>query len=77
MDIGDCKNVHSASLRDEYTEARKRKDYGYEHDLEIELQYYVDECERRIVKNNKRLEETQGPDNVPVRVMSALMYLPL
>jgi hypothetical protein len=64
MDIGECEKLHSSTLRAEYDEARKKRDYNYEYELELHLQHYIDECERRIVRAQKRLEETQSPDAV-------------
>jgi len=62
MDVGECENLHSSTLRGEYEEARKKKDYGYEYELEMHLQQTIDDCERRIIRAQKRLEETQSPD---------------
>lgn len=67
MDIGDCSKMHSAQLKQEYEEARKKKDYNFEYDLEVVLQKYVDDCDRKIKRNIKHLEEIQSPDPVYTR----------
>ncbi len=43
-----------------YDEARKKKDYGYERDLEQTLAKLIDECDRRISKGLKRIEENEA-----------------
>jgi hypothetical protein len=64
MDMGECAKIHSQHLQSEYEEARKQKDYGYEYDLEMQLQRYVEDCDRKIKRNQKHLEDIQVPDPV-------------
>lgn len=64
MDMGECPKLHAPNLKNEYEEARKKKDYGYEYDLEMQLQRYVEECDRKIKRNQKHLEDIQVPDPV-------------
>lgn len=64
MDLGDCPKVHSITLKNEYDEARKKKDYGFEYNVEMQLQRYVEDCDRKIKRNIKHLEDIQAPDPV-------------
>jgi LUC7 N_terminus len=64
MDMGECPKIHSLPLKADYEEARKKKDYGFEYDLEMVLQRYVDDCDRKIKRNQKHLEDIQAPDPV-------------
>lgn len=60
MDLGDCSNIHSEPLKQAYEEARRTKDFGYEHELARELEEHIQDCDRRVIRAQKRLEETQG-----------------
>ena len=64
MDLGECPKLHAPNLKTEYEEARKKKDYGYEYDLEMHLQRYVEDCDRKIKRNQQHLEDIQVPDPV-------------
>ena len=64
MDLGECPKMHSQTLKNDYEEARKKKDYGYDYDLEMNLQRYVEDCDRKIKRNQKHLEDIQVPDPV-------------
>jgi RNA-binding protein Luc7-like 2 len=57
MDLGDCPKVHSAVLKAEYEEARKKKDYGYSRELERFIEQLISECDRKITRARKRLED--------------------
>lgn len=46
-------------FKKEYQEERKRKDYGYEKDLQVFLERLVRDCDDRINKAKKRLEQQQ------------------
>jgi len=59
MDLGICDQVHSSPLRQEYEECRKRKDYGYERLLEKTLEQYIFDCDRKIEKARRRLENQE------------------
>jgi hypothetical protein len=77
MDLGECPKVHSPSLKNDYEEARKKKEYGYEYDLEMQLQKYVDECDRKIKRNQKHLEDIQVPDPVCLFLILFVLYFNL
>ncbi len=51
-------------MKQDYEEARKNKDFGYDYELEMQLQRFVEECDRKIRRNQKHLEEIQSPDPV-------------
>jgi len=59
MDVGECKKLHQEALKDEYDEARKKKDYGYDLELERELEGIISDCDRKINNARKRLEHNQ------------------
>jgi hypothetical protein len=59
MDLGECPKFHSLPLRQDYEESRLTKDYGYERELEKCLEQHVAECDRKIIKARKRLEENE------------------
>jgi len=64
-DLGPCPKAHSAPLKLEYEEARKKTDYGYERDLEGALQRLVNECDNRITKGLKRIEDQEAATGIP------------
>jgi RNA-binding protein Luc7-like 2 len=60
MDFGECTKIHSIPMKSEYEEEiKKGKYYGYEEDLEAYLEDFVTECDRKIARAQKRLEETE------------------
>eukprot|EP00274_Cyanoptyche_gloeocystis_P002917 CAMPEP_0196665304 /NCGR_PEP_ID=MMETSP1086-20130531/60408_1 /TAXON_ID=77921 /ORGANISM="Cyanoptyche gloeocystis , Strain SAG4.97" /LENGTH=183 /DNA_ID=CAMNT_0042001973 /DNA_START=57 /DNA_END=605 /DNA_ORIENTATION=+ len=59
MDMGPCDKVHSVELKTEYEAASKKRDYGYEHEQERHLETYVAECDKKITRAQKRLEESE------------------
>jgi len=64
MDLGECDKLHSAPLKSDYEEAvQKGKDYGYAYELELYLEHFVNDCDRKIVRAQKRLEETEKEDS--------------
>jgi hypothetical protein len=58
--IGECKKLHSEPLKQEYEEARKMKDYGFEYKLEKYLEELVEDCDKKIEKAIKKLEESKS-----------------
>jgi len=67
IDEGECDKFHDPQLKTEYEAARKTKDYGYDYDLEHVLEKYVGDCDRKITKAQKRLEDNQDE---PVTVLA-------
>ncbi|PRP86887.1 hypothetical protein PROFUN_03635 [Planoprotostelium fungivorum] len=59
MDVGECKKIHQESLKMDYEEASKKREYGYEQDLIRELESIVHDCDRKINNARKRLEHNQ------------------
>jgi LUC7 N_terminus len=55
---GPCRNQHNPRLRQEYLEAPKRDQYGYEWEYVRVLREYVEECDKRIESSQRRLETT-------------------
>lgn len=57
MDLGSCTKIHSLQLRKEYEEAKAKGKDNYDRDLEDALEKLVLECDRKIQRALKRLEE--------------------
>jgi len=59
-DMGECGKLHSLPLKIEYEqELQKGNDYGFEQDLELHLERFIGECDRKIQRAQKRLEESE------------------
>ncbi|KAH9563233.1 hypothetical protein CY35_05G114600 [Sphagnum magellanicum] len=57
MDLGPCSKVHSLQLRKEYEEAKAKGKDNYNRDLEECLEKHIIECDRKIQRALKRLED--------------------
>lgn len=57
MDLGSCPKIHSLQLRKEYEEAKAKGKDNYDRDLEDALEKLVLDCDRKIQRALKRLEE--------------------
>jgi len=63
MDLGECPKLHSEPMKAEYEEAKKGgRTFPFEHEVEKYLETFVSDCDKKIAKAMKRLEETQGPE---------------
>lgn len=60
MDLGPCSKVHSLQLRKEYEEAKAKKKDNYDRDLEDCLEKHIIECDRKIQRALKRLEDDEA-----------------
>lgn len=59
MDLGDCPKLHSTTLQADYEEELKQgRDYGFLDEVIATLRRYVDDCDRKVEKARKRLEES-------------------
>eukprot|EP01114_Cavostelium_apophysatum_P020685 TRINITY_DN69_c1_g1_i1.p1 TRINITY_DN69_c1_g1~~TRINITY_DN69_c1_g1_i1.p1 ORF type:complete len:356 (+),score=80.64 TRINITY_DN69_c1_g1_i1:97-1164(+) len=65
-DLGDCKKQHAEIMKAEYDEARKTKDYGFELDLEREYERIISDCDRKIARNQQRLDDMEPTPTGPV-----------
>jgi len=63
MDEGECPKKHAAPLKQSYEEASKTKDYGYEIEHERCLEGYIADCDRKIIKAQKRLDDVEPSAN--------------
>eukprot|EP00039_Didymoeca_costata_P018424 m.333381 g.333381 ORF g.333381 m.333381 type:complete len:303 (-) comp17135_c0_seq1:786-1694(-) len=59
LDAGPCNKVHSDGLREKYQEAVKRGAATYDNEWYRHLKEYIDECDRKVARARKRLEQTQ------------------
>eukprot|EP00898_Chlorokybus_atmophyticus_P008640 jgi/Chlat1/8778/Chrsp90S08128 len=57
MDLGDCPNVHNMQLRRDYEDARAKRKDNYDRELEMELEKLVVDCDRKITRAQRRLED--------------------
>ncbi|XP_031475360.1 uncharacterized protein LOC116247352 [Nymphaea colorata] len=68
MDLGPCPKVHSLQLRKEYEEARKKGVDNYERDLEDVIERLILECDRKISRALKRLEDDDAKAAIAISV---------
>eukprot|EP00249_Psilotum_nudum_P019891 c27464_g1_i1 orf=170-1477(+) len=57
MDLGACTKIHSLELRKEYETAKGKGKDNYDRDLEDALEKHIVECDRKITRALKRLED--------------------
>ncbi|KAL5208651.1 hypothetical protein ABZP36_033086 [Zizania latifolia] len=68
MDMGPCPKLHSLPLRKEYEEAKAKGMDNYDHDLEETIERLISECERKIQRALKRLEEEDAKAAIAISV---------
>eukprot|EP00270_Netrium_digitus_P014751 TRINITY_DN5084_c0_g1_i1.p1 TRINITY_DN5084_c0_g1~~TRINITY_DN5084_c0_g1_i1.p1 ORF type:complete len:474 (+),score=122.60 TRINITY_DN5084_c0_g1_i1:148-1569(+) len=75
MDLGPCAKVHSLQLRKEYEEGKSKGRDNYDRELEDVLEKHVMECDRKIARSLKRLED-DGVDNATAIAVSKVTTSP-
>ncbi|KAK9146110.1 hypothetical protein Sjap_006013 [Stephania japonica] len=68
MDMGPCPKVHSLQLRKEYEEARAKGTDNYDRDLEDVIDRLIVECDRKIQRALKRLEDEDAKAAIAISV---------
>ncbi|XP_047329310.1 luc7-like protein [Impatiens glandulifera] len=68
MDMGPCSKVHSLQLRKEYEEVKEKGIDNYDRDLEDAIDRLIIECERKITRALKRLEEEDAKAAIAISV---------
>lgn len=68
MDMGPCPKVHSLQLRKEYEEAKGKGVDNYDRDLEDVIDRLIVECDRKIARALKRLEEDDAKAAIAISV---------
>ncbi|XP_047334428.1 U1 snRNP-associated protein usp106-like [Impatiens glandulifera] len=68
MDMGPCPKVHSLQLRKEYEEAKAKGVDSYDRDLEDIIDRLIIECERKITRALKRLEDDDAKAAIAISV---------
>ncbi|ONK77274.1 uncharacterized protein A4U43_C02F4860 [Asparagus officinalis] len=68
MDLGPCSKVHSLQLRKEYEEAKAKGGHNFDRELEDVIDRLIVECERKIQRAVKRLEEADAKAAVAISV---------
>ncbi|XP_019053492.1 PREDICTED: putative RNA-binding protein Luc7-like 2 isoform X2 [Nelumbo nucifera] len=68
MDMGPCPKVHSLQLRKEYEEAKAKGNDNYDRDLEDVIDRLIVECDRKITRALKRLEDEDAKAAIAISV---------
>ncbi|CAL5057243.1 unnamed protein product [Urochloa decumbens] len=68
MDMGPCPKLHSLQLRKEYEEAKAKGTDNYDRELEETIERLIAECERKIQRALKRLEEEDAKAAIAISV---------
>ncbi|KAF8653381.1 hypothetical protein HU200_062308 [Digitaria exilis] len=68
MDMGPCPKLHSLQLRKEYEEAKAKGTDNYDRELEENIERLIVECERKIQRALKRLEEEDAKAAIAISV---------
>ncbi|KAJ4967939.1 hypothetical protein NE237_014640 [Protea cynaroides] len=68
MDMGPCPKVHSLQLRKEYEEAITKGVNSYDRDLEDVIDRLIVECDRKITRALKRLEDEDAKAAIAISV---------
>ncbi|XP_043707378.1 putative RNA-binding protein Luc7-like 2 [Telopea speciosissima] len=75
MDMGPCPKVHSLQLRKEYKEAKAKGIDNYERDLEDVIDRLIVECDRKITRALKRLEDEDAKAAIAISVSEVTQSL--
>ncbi|XP_044500555.1 U1 snRNP-associated protein usp106-like [Mangifera indica] len=68
MDMGPCPKVHSLQLRKEYEAAKAKGTDNYDRELEDAIDRLIVECDRKIVRALKRLEDDDAKAAIAISV---------
>lgn len=68
IDLGPCPKVHSLQLRKEYEEGKAKGIHNYDRDLEDFIDRLIIECDRKISRALKRLEEEDAKAAIAISV---------
>ncbi|CAD6243679.1 unnamed protein product [Miscanthus lutarioriparius] len=68
MDMGPCPKLHSLQLRKEYEEAKAKGTDNYDRELKETIERLIVECERKIQRALKRLEEEDAKAAIAISV---------
>ncbi|CAL1352879.1 unnamed protein product [Linum trigynum] len=68
MDMGPCPKVHSLQLRKEYEEARAKGVDSYDRELEDVIDRLIVECDKKIGRALKRLEDDDAKAAIAISV---------
>ncbi|KAI3988134.1 hypothetical protein MKX01_011923 [Papaver californicum] len=75
MDMGHCSKVHSLQLRKEYEEAKAKGIDNYDRDLEDVIDRLIVECDKKISRALKRLEEDDAKAAIAISVSEVTLTL--
>ncbi|WOL17911.1 RNA-binding protein Luc7-like 2 [Canna indica] len=68
MDMGPCPKVHSLQLRKDYEGAKVKGEHNFNRELEDMIDRLIVECERKIQRALKRLEEEDAKAAIAISV---------
>ncbi|GAV87125.1 LUC7 domain-containing protein [Cephalotus follicularis] len=75
MDMGPCPKVHSLQLRKEYEEAKAKGTDNYDRELEDAIDRLIVECDRKIGRALKRLEDEDAKAAIAISVSEVTQTL--
>ncbi|KAL8557803.1 hypothetical protein ACS0TY_005048 [Phlomoides rotata] len=76
MDKGPCPKVHSLQLRKEYEDCKGQGIDNYDRDLEDNIDRLIVECDRKIERALKRLDEEDAKAAVAISVSEVTLQTP-
>ncbi|WZZ30861.1 hypothetical protein YC2023_014262 [Brassica napus] len=76
MDMGPCPKVHSLQLRKEYREAKAKGVDNYDRELEDAIDRLIVECDRKIGRALKRLQEEDAKAAIAISVTEVTQAFP-
>lgn len=68
MDMGPCSKLHSLQLRKEYEEAKAKGGHNFDRELEDVIDRLIVECDRKISRALKRLEDADAKAAIAISV---------
>ncbi|KAG8061752.1 hypothetical protein GUJ93_ZPchr0003g17450 [Zizania palustris] len=68
MDLGPCPKVHSLQLRKDYEEVKSKGTENFNRDLEDMIERLIVECERKIQRALKRLDDEDAKAAIAISV---------
>jgi len=64
LDLGICSKLHDPALKADYELAAADHDYEYEIEQLEQISQFVNDCDRKVAVNKRRLEETQDQETL-------------
>ncbi|KAF5195390.1 Luc7-like protein [Thalictrum thalictroides] len=68
MDMGPCSKIHSLQLRKDYNDAKAKGGHNFDRELEDVIDRLIVECDRKIARALKRLEDADAKAAIAISV---------